>query len=255
VRIREWSLLSLDLPDVTFRVVCSSGTLRPNSRGATWGRSLGWGPPQSPQANGHCPYGVGDALPSGAMGTAAETVKKRIIPLRYALPHFTEVQVDERTALHGEKRVSARVGGTRKEGTFPSGRGETRERAGSGGPCAFRSGAKGQLSGFPSFCVREERSHNLGFYLRGGMQRGAKQKQRRDHRPIVSGHEKDTGSRKPGGHSEQPHQHADGTFKTHKKDTIPKRVAELVGQRRRLLNPIYARRTKKDIRRLSRNSA
>ncbi len=99
VRIMEWTVLSVDLPDVAFRVVCSSGTYV-RTLAADLGRALGVGAHlKDLRRTVIGPYRVVDALSSGDLGTAAETVKGRIIPLRYALPHFTEVEVDESTAL------------------------------------------------------------------------------------------------------------------------------------------------------------
>jgi tRNA pseudouridine55 synthase len=103
VRIMELAVLSLDLPDVTFRVVCSSGTYV-RTLAADLGKELGVGAHlKALRRTAIGPYGVEDALRSGDMGASAEAVKKRIIPLRYALPHFTEVEVDERTAFQVRK--------------------------------------------------------------------------------------------------------------------------------------------------------
>jgi tRNA pseudouridine55 synthase len=103
VRIMELAVLSLDLPDVTFRVVCSSGTYV-RTLAADLGKELGVGAHlKALRRTAIGPYGVEDALRSGDMGASAEAVKKRIIPLRRALPHFTEVEVDERTAFQVRK--------------------------------------------------------------------------------------------------------------------------------------------------------
>jgi tRNA pseudouridine55 synthase len=103
VRIMELAVLSLDLPDVTFRVVCSSGTYV-RTLAADLGKELGVGAHlKALRRTAIGPYGVEDALRSGDMGASAEAVKKRIIPLRRALPHFTEVEVDERTAVQVRK--------------------------------------------------------------------------------------------------------------------------------------------------------
>jgi len=103
VRIMELAVLSLDLPDVTFRVVCSSGTYV-RTLAADLGMELGVGAHlKALRRTAIGPYGVEDALRSGDMGASAEAVKKRIIPLRHALPHFTEVEVDERTAFQVRK--------------------------------------------------------------------------------------------------------------------------------------------------------
>ena len=101
VRIKEWTVLSLDLPDVSFRVVCSSGTYV-RSLAADLGKSLGVGAHlKTLRRTAIGPYPIEDALRSGDLGTglSAETVRGKIIPLRHALPHFTEVEMDERTAL------------------------------------------------------------------------------------------------------------------------------------------------------------
>ena len=103
VRIMELAVLSLDLPDVTFRVVCSSGTYV-RTLAADLGMELGVGAHlKALRRTAIGPYGVEDALRSGDMGASAEAVKKRIIPLRHALPHFTEVEVDEGTAFQVRK--------------------------------------------------------------------------------------------------------------------------------------------------------
>jgi tRNA pseudouridine55 synthase len=99
VRIEEWSILSLDLPDVGFRVVCSSGTYV-RSLAADLGKALGVGAHlKALRRTAVGPYRVEDALGSGDMGSASETVYARIISMRDALPHLPEVQVDATTAL------------------------------------------------------------------------------------------------------------------------------------------------------------
>jgi tRNA pseudouridine55 synthase len=99
VRVMEWTVLSVHLPDVTFRVVCSSGTYV-RTLAADLGKALGVGAHlKGLRRTGIGPYRVERALGSGDLGAAPETVKGRIIPLRYALPHFAEVEVDENTAL------------------------------------------------------------------------------------------------------------------------------------------------------------
>jgi tRNA pseudouridine55 synthase len=101
VMIKEWTVLSLELPDVAFRVVCSSGTYV-RSLAADLGRDLGVGAHlKTLRRLASGPYRVEGALRSGDLGTglSEETVREKIIPLRHALPHLTEVEVDERTAL------------------------------------------------------------------------------------------------------------------------------------------------------------
>jgi len=101
VMIKEWTVLSLELPDVVFRVVCSSGTYV-RSLAADLGRDLGVGAHlKTLRRLASGPYRVEGALRSGDLGTglSAETVREKIIPLRHALPHLTAVEVDEGTAL------------------------------------------------------------------------------------------------------------------------------------------------------------
>ncbi|MGE5838498.1 MAG: tRNA pseudouridine(55) synthase TruB, partial [Deltaproteobacteria bacterium] len=98
VRIAECTVLSLDLPDVTFRVVCSSGTYV-RTLAADLGKDLGVGAHlKALRRTAIGPYRIEDALGPGDMGTP-DRVKARIIPLRYALPHLAEVEVDETTAF------------------------------------------------------------------------------------------------------------------------------------------------------------
>ena len=145
VRIKEWSLLSLDLPDVTFRVVCSSGTYV-RTLAADLGKELGVGAHlKTLRRTAIGPYGVEDALPSGAMGAAAETVKERIIPLRYALPHFTEVQVDERTALQVRRGYQPGWEELGKKAPFPQGEVKLVSGQDLVALVHFDPGAKGQL--------------------------------------------------------------------------------------------------------------
>jgi tRNA pseudouridine55 synthase len=101
VRIMEFTVLSLDLPEVSFRVICSSGTYV-RTLAADLGKALGVGAHlKALRRTAIGPYRVENALRSGDMGEGllAETVKEKIIPLREALPHLTEVEVDEGTAL------------------------------------------------------------------------------------------------------------------------------------------------------------
>jgi tRNA pseudouridine55 synthase len=99
VRVREWSILSLDLPDATFRVVCSSGTYV-RTLAADLGRALGVGAHlKALRRTTVGPHRVEDAIRSAELGSAPEEVRARIIPLREALPHVAEVEVDAATAL------------------------------------------------------------------------------------------------------------------------------------------------------------
>jgi tRNA pseudouridine55 synthase len=99
VRIMELGILSLEPPDVSFRVVCSSGTYV-RTLAADLGKALGVGAHlKTLRRTAIGPYRIKDALRSGDLGTDAEATKKRIIPMRDALPHFTEVEVDEKIAI------------------------------------------------------------------------------------------------------------------------------------------------------------
>lgn len=100
IRIKEWTVLSLAGPEVTFRVVCSAGTYV-RSLAADLGKELGVGAYlKSLRRTASGPYRLEGALRSKDMGTvvSAEEVRKRIIPLREAIPQVPEVEVDEGTA-------------------------------------------------------------------------------------------------------------------------------------------------------------
>lgn len=147
VIVREWTVLSLDLPDVAFRVVCSSGTYV-RSLAADLGKSLGVGAHlKALRRTAAGPYRVEDALRSADMGTglSAETVKQKIVPLRQALPHFPEVEVDERTALQVRRGVQPAWEELGKRAPFP--REEVKLVRGSDlvALVRFEPGAKGQL--------------------------------------------------------------------------------------------------------------
>jgi len=101
IRIKEWAVLSLAGPDVTFRVVCSSGTYV-RSLAADLGKELGVGAYlKSLRRTASGPYRIEGALRSRDMGAvvSAGEVRERIIALREAMPRVPEVEVDERTAL------------------------------------------------------------------------------------------------------------------------------------------------------------
>jgi len=101
IRIKEWAVLSLSGPDVTFRVVCSSGTYV-RSLAADLGKELGVGAYlKSLRRTASGPYRIEGALRSRDMGAvvSAGEVRERIIALREAMPRVPEVEVDERTAL------------------------------------------------------------------------------------------------------------------------------------------------------------
>ena len=100
VTIKELTVLSVAFPDVTFRVICSSGTYV-RSLAADLGKDLGVGAHlKALRRTASGPHQVEGALPSAglATGLSAETVKEKILSLREALPQVTEVEADEGTA-------------------------------------------------------------------------------------------------------------------------------------------------------------
>jgi tRNA pseudouridine55 synthase len=145
VRIMELTILSLNLPDVTFRVVCSSGTYV-RSLAADLGKALGVGGHlKALRRTGIGPYRVESALQSGDLAAAAKTVKERIIPLRHVLPHLTEVEVDEDTALQVRRGYQPEWEELGKKAPFP--RAEVKLVSGADlvALVRFEPGAKGQL--------------------------------------------------------------------------------------------------------------
>jgi tRNA U55 pseudouridine synthase TruB len=142
----ELAILSLDLPDVAFRVVCSSGTYV-RTLAADLGKKLGAGAHLKALRRTRIgSYGVEDALRSGDMGTAAEAVKERIIPLRYALPHFTEMEVDERTAFQVRRGYQPGWEELGKKAPFPREDVKLVNGADLVALVRFEPGAKGRLS-------------------------------------------------------------------------------------------------------------
>lgn len=101
VRIKEWTFLSMAGRDVTFQVVCSSGTYV-RSLAADLGKELGVGAfLKSLRRTSSGPYRLEGAVRSKDIGTVVspEALRERIIPLRHALPHVPEVEVDAPMAL------------------------------------------------------------------------------------------------------------------------------------------------------------
>jgi len=119
VRIVELTVLSQDLPDVTFRVVCSSGTYV-RTLAADLGKALGVGAHlKALRRTSIGPYRIEDALGSGELEAAAQTLKEKILPLRYALPQFTEVEVDETTAFRVRRGYQPAWEELREKAPFP----------------------------------------------------------------------------------------------------------------------------------------
>jgi tRNA pseudouridine55 synthase len=121
VIVKECNVLSLNLPDVTFRVVCSSGTYV-RSLASDLGKGLGPGAHlKTLRRTAIGPYRVEDALRSGEMGSglAAETVKGKIIPVREALPHLIEVEVDQHMALQVRRGYQPALENLGRKAPFP----------------------------------------------------------------------------------------------------------------------------------------
>jgi tRNA pseudouridine55 synthase len=98
VRIHRLDVVSVDLPEVTLTVECSKGTYV-RSLAAELGRRLGPGGHLSALRRlSSGPFRVNEAVSSKPCDALAEDLHERIIPLRKALPHIQEVEVDEETA-------------------------------------------------------------------------------------------------------------------------------------------------------------
>ncbi|MBN1106224.1 MAG: tRNA pseudouridine(55) synthase TruB [Deltaproteobacteria bacterium] len=98
VRIHRLDVVSVDLPEVTLTVECSKGTYV-RSLAAELGRRLGPGAHLSALrriASG--PFRVNEAVSGKDCNSLADDLYHRIIPLRKALPHIQEMEVDEETA-------------------------------------------------------------------------------------------------------------------------------------------------------------
>ena len=100
VTIHSLEILSVGLPDVTFEVTCSSGTYI-RSLAADLGKKLGSGAHLTALRRLSIgPFHLNDALNLEALrqGQAERTIQELIIPLRDAVPHLREVQVDDQLA-------------------------------------------------------------------------------------------------------------------------------------------------------------
>ena len=96
VMIRSLEIISADLPDVTMEVTCSSGTYI-RSLAADLGEKLGPGAHlKTLRRLSIGPFGIQDALNLEKIGfdDIEKVLQDKIIPLRDAIPHLTEVQVD-----------------------------------------------------------------------------------------------------------------------------------------------------------------
>jgi tRNA pseudouridine55 synthase len=100
VMIRSIEIISIDLPEVTMEVTCSSGTYI-RSLAADLGEKLGPGAHlKALRRLSIGPFNIRDALNLEKIGLSQteKVLKDKIIPLRDAIPHLGEVQVDEELA-------------------------------------------------------------------------------------------------------------------------------------------------------------
>jgi tRNA pseudouridine55 synthase len=100
VRIYALHIISIDLPDVTMEVVCSSGTYI-RTLASDFGKALGPGAHLITLrrfASG--PFKVRDAVDLRGTGAVSpeKMLKDKVIPLRKALPHLEEIQIDDQMA-------------------------------------------------------------------------------------------------------------------------------------------------------------
>lgn len=96
VMVHSLEILSVDLPRVTFKLKCSSGTYV-RSIASELGRKLGTGGHlRSLRRLSSGPFEVKDALPSGEItGRSPHSILGgNIIPLRAALPDMAEIKID-----------------------------------------------------------------------------------------------------------------------------------------------------------------
>jgi len=97
VKILSLEIVSIELPDVTMEVTCSSGTYI-RSLAADLGTKLGTGAHlKALRRLWSGPFGIKDAVNLKTIGSKAleDILQGNIIPLRDALPHLKEVQVDD----------------------------------------------------------------------------------------------------------------------------------------------------------------
>jgi tRNA pseudouridine55 synthase len=100
VTIRSIKIVSAELPDVTMEVTCSSGTYI-RSLAADFGERLGPGAHlRTLRRLSIGPFDIRDALSLEKIGLSQTeaVLKEKIIPLRDAIPHLKEVQVNEELA-------------------------------------------------------------------------------------------------------------------------------------------------------------
>ncbi|MEE9611657.1 MAG: tRNA pseudouridine(55) synthase TruB [Desulfatiglandales bacterium] len=100
VNVHSLEIISVELPDVTMEVCCSSGTYM-RSLAVALGRELGPGAHlKSLRRLSSGPFTLKEALNFDQMGfiSASPIFRESIIPLREALPHMKETQVNDQMA-------------------------------------------------------------------------------------------------------------------------------------------------------------
>lgn len=100
VKILSLEIVSVELPDVTMDVTCSSGTYI-RSLAADLGTKLGTGAHlRALRRLRSGPFSVNEAIDLKHIGSkgSEDILLRRLIPLRGALPHLKEVAVDDLTA-------------------------------------------------------------------------------------------------------------------------------------------------------------
>ena len=121
----RWQVLEVELPDITFEVVCSGGTYV-RTLAADLGKHMGPGAHlRALRRLGSGSFHVQDAWPSGEIETPLSSeLKGRIIPLRNALPEMTEVHADAPMATrirNGYHPLCSELAGGGGEGTDSTG--------------------------------------------------------------------------------------------------------------------------------------
>ena len=121
VTIRSLEIISVDLPDVTMEVACSSGTYI-RSLAADLGKKLGPGAHlDALRRLSIGPFTLKDALnlEKVGQGQAERALQDRVIPLREAIPHLREVQVDDQLARKIRNGYQPQWEVLRKESPLP----------------------------------------------------------------------------------------------------------------------------------------
>jgi len=98
IMVHSIQILSMDLPQITLCIRCSSGTYV-RRLVSDLGKALGTrGHLRSLRRVRSGPFDVGEALSSAEIGGQGPSLSRRIIPLGEALPHMRKVRIREKTA-------------------------------------------------------------------------------------------------------------------------------------------------------------